>query len=109
MVCNVTVTTEALRLIEGYHLLGYNAVQSIECQPTFRGNISPTSSGSKNKLIGVRACDKHAGLSLSLFFDPEDGGIMFFRNVGRLSADYTALYPRRCYASELPLRSSNPT
>jgi hypothetical protein len=24
----------------------------------------------------------HAGFSLGLFFDPEDGGDMFFRNVG---------------------------
>jgi hypothetical protein len=29
-----------------YCLLGYNAVQSVESQPTFRSNISPPSSGS---------------------------------------------------------------
>jgi hypothetical protein len=28
-----------------------------------------------------------AGFLLDLFFDPEDGSDMFFRNVGRLSAD----------------------
>jgi hypothetical protein len=28
-------------------------------------------------------------------FDPEDGGDMFLRNGGLLSADYTALYARR--------------
>jgi hypothetical protein len=28
-----------------------------------------------------------------LFFDPEEGGDMFTRNFGWLSADYTALYP----------------
>jgi hypothetical protein len=32
---------------------------------------------------------------LGLIFDPEDGGDNFLRNVGWLSADYTALYPRR--------------
>jgi hypothetical protein len=32
---------------------------------------------------------------LGLFFDPEDGGDMYLRNVGPLSADYIALYPRR--------------
>jgi hypothetical protein len=32
---------------EEYHLMGYNAVYSVECQPTFRRNISPPSSGSK--------------------------------------------------------------
>jgi hypothetical protein len=35
--------------IEEYYLLGYNAVYSVERQPTFRRNISPPSSGSKNK------------------------------------------------------------
>jgi hypothetical protein len=35
---------------EDYQLLGYNAVQSVECQPMFRRNISPLSSGRKNKL-----------------------------------------------------------
>jgi hypothetical protein len=32
---------------------------------------------------------------LSLFFDHENGGDMFLRNIGWLSTDYTALYPRR--------------
>jgi hypothetical protein len=48
-----------------------------------------------------RQGDCFAGYLLSpwflacLFFDPEDGGDMFLRNIGWLSADYTALYPRR--------------
>jgi hypothetical protein len=29
------------------------------------------------------------------FFDPENGGDMFLRNVGRLSTDYTASYPKK--------------
>jgi hypothetical protein len=36
----------------------------------------------------------HVGILLGLF-DPEDGGDMFLRIVGWLSADYTALCPRR--------------
>jgi hypothetical protein len=34
---------------EGFHLLGYNAVQSVESQSTFRRNVSPPSSGLKSK------------------------------------------------------------
>jgi hypothetical protein len=33
----------------------------------------------------------HADFLLRLFFDPEDGGEIFLRNVGCLSTDYTAL------------------
>jgi hypothetical protein len=36
---------------------------------------------------------------LGLFFDPENGWDMFLRNVGWLSTDYTASYPRRYNSS----------
>jgi hypothetical protein len=36
-----------------------------------------------------------AGKLIVLFFDLEDEGDMLLRNVGRLSTDYTSLYPRR--------------
>jgi hypothetical protein len=42
----------------------------------------------------------HTCFLLGLYFDPEDGGDMFLRNVGSLSTDYTALYPRRYCSSE---------
>jgi hypothetical protein len=35
----------------------------------------------------------HAGVSLDLFFDPENGGDMFLENVGLISTGYTALHP----------------
>jgi hypothetical protein len=35
----------------------------------------------------------NTGFLFGLFFDPEDGGDMFLRNVGYLSKDYMALYP----------------
>jgi hypothetical protein len=40
---------------------------------------------------------------LGIFFDPEDGGDMFLRNVGWLSADYMALYHRRYNSSYSPV------
>jgi hypothetical protein len=43
----------------------------------------------------------HAGFLLCLFFDTENGGDMFLRNVCWLSTDYTALYPRRQNSSLL--------
>jgi hypothetical protein len=48
----------------------------------------------------------HAGFLLGLVFDPEDGGDMLMRNVGCLSTDYTALYPRKQNSSPLSLFSS---
>jgi hypothetical protein len=41
----------------------------------------------------------NSGFLLGLFFDPEDGGYIFLRNIGCHLADYTALYPRRWYSS----------
>jgi hypothetical protein len=32
---------------------------------------------------------------LGFFFAPEGGGDIFIRNIGLLSTEYTALYPRR--------------
>jgi hypothetical protein len=40
-----------------------------------------------------------AGWFAELFFDPEDGGDTFLRNVGYNSTDYPASYPRRWYSS----------
>jgi hypothetical protein len=40
------------------------------------------------------------GILLRLFFYPEDGGDMFFRNISWLSMDYTALYIRRWHSSK---------
>jgi hypothetical protein len=37
----------------------------------------------------------HAGFLVGFFFNPENGGDMFLRNVSRFSTNYTALYPRR--------------
>jgi hypothetical protein len=44
--------------------------------------------------IGVRGPEKGRWFA-ELFFDPEDGGYTFLRNIGYNSTDYTASYPRR--------------
>jgi hypothetical protein len=51
---------------EEYHLLGYNTVYSVECQLTFRKN---------EPAFTLVSCSAY-------FFDHEDGGDMFFRNIG---------------------------
>jgi hypothetical protein len=58
-------------IVEEYHLLGCDAVWSVEMPPAY---------------LLVLA---------EIFFDPEDGGDMFFRNVGCISTDYTASHPRK--------------
>jgi hypothetical protein len=42
----------------------------------------------------------HAGFLFGLFFDPEDDGNIFLRNVDYHSTDYTSLHPRRINFSE---------
>jgi hypothetical protein len=37
--------TARFRKVEEFSLLGYNTMQSVECKPTFRSIISPSSSG----------------------------------------------------------------
>jgi hypothetical protein len=46
-------------------------------------------------LLALLATFFRSGFLLGLFFDHEDGGNMFLRNVGSLSMDYTTLYSTR--------------
>jgi hypothetical protein len=50
-------------------------------------------------LLSLLATCFYTGFLLGLFFDSENGGDMFLRNIGWLSAGYMALYPRRWYSS----------
>jgi hypothetical protein len=52
------------------------------------------------------ACHLLARCFVELFYDPEDGGDTFLRNVGYHSTHYTASYPRRRYSSEMELFTS---
>jgi hypothetical protein len=72
---------------EELYLMGYNALKSVERQPTFRSNTSPSSSW-------FAFCLLHACFLLGLLLHPEDGGDVFLWNVGWLSTDCTALYRR---------------
>jgi hypothetical protein len=56
----------------------------------FWRNISPLSSGSKNKPIY-----QHESRWQAQLFNPEDGGDVFLQNIVCLSVDYTVLYSRR--------------
>jgi hypothetical protein len=60
-----------------FRLLGYSAVQSVA------------------KQAALLAVCFLADFLLAVFFDPENGGDMFLRNIGWLSTDYTASYARR--------------
>jgi hypothetical protein len=72
-----------------------------EIQVTFKKNLSPPSSGLKIKKTrkqneaGSKHTSVHAGFLNSLLLDSEIGGDIFLRNVGCISLNYTALYPRR--------------
>jgi hypothetical protein len=61
--------------LEESYILGYNAMESVESQPTFRKNMSPPYSGSKNKR-SFACCQLHAGFLHGVFFDLEDEGEM---------------------------------
>jgi hypothetical protein len=52
---------------------------------------------------------KQIGKRDLLFFDPEDGGDMFLRNVGCLSTDYTVLGQKREFFLTTAVRTSDST
>jgi hypothetical protein len=56
--------------------------------------LAPPSSGCQLLLL-KQVASGCAWCLLRSFFEPEDGGDTFRRNVGWLSTDYTVLYPRR--------------
>jgi hypothetical protein len=57
--------------------------------------MQPLSSVYKREPGKILTCSRQqAELLLGLLFNLEDGGNVFLRNIGRLSKDCSALYPR---------------
>jgi hypothetical protein len=73
----------------------------------FFWDMTPCSALSGTRRIGgtyrlhLQACHLLARCFAELFYNPEDGGDTFLRNVGYHSTHYTASYPRRRYSSFL--------
>jgi hypothetical protein len=69
-------------IMKNFYLLGYIAPKSIENHPT------------------SACCKLHPGFLPGIYFDPEDGNNISFRNICCISTEYTALYPRRYNSSK---------
>jgi hypothetical protein len=92
-------------------LLGYNAVYILNvsrrygetCRLHLQGRRMRHSRNQRESSWHAELCC--CSFLFGLFFDPEDGGDMFFRNVGWISTDYKALYPTRMkYTFIIPIR-----
>jgi hypothetical protein len=76
-------------------IVGSEVLTAVVIKSYIFQNITPCSPLKGNRHRALLAICFHADFLLSLFFDPEDGGDIFLRNVGYLSTDYAALYPNR--------------
>jgi hypothetical protein len=89
---------------EEYHLLGYNAVQSVESQPTFRRNILPPFSGSKNKQAELCLPPAYTLVSCSAYFSTmkmeaicsSETSVDFQRTTRRHTPEDSTLHYHRC-------------
>jgi hypothetical protein len=77
-------------VVKGSIFWGTTPCSPSKVEPTFRRNMSPSSSRSNSKQIKKLFYDIFL---LNLLFNYEDQGNKILRNVGRLSTECTALYP----------------
>jgi hypothetical protein len=95
--CSLIIMISSLHMIssshssgyENFYFMGNNAVKVNECFGI------PCRLHFRCRRISSVCYLIYAGSLLCWFLEPEDGGDMLLRNVGWLSTDYTALYPRR--------------
>jgi hypothetical protein len=88
--------------------VGFGVLTTMVMKSTIFWDITPCSPLKVNRRFGGK-CYLYrqgrriiqAGFLLGFVFDHEDGSDIFLRNVGWLSTDYTALYPRRQNSSEV--------
>jgi hypothetical protein len=71
---------DQVRKYQELYLVGYNAMYSVRCQPTFRRKISPLSSGLKSTPI-YACCLLIVGYFSDLLINPEDGGDVLLQNM----------------------------
>jgi hypothetical protein len=55
-------------------------------------NVTPCS------LVDIHRHLEETYFLLKIFYDPEDGGNMYFRNVSGILPDYMAFHPRKWYS-----------
>jgi hypothetical protein len=95
---SLTLTSGAL--FRTYFLfVGFEVPTAMDTKNTILWDITLCRPSRVNRCFCSFATCFQAGFFLSLFFDPEDGGDMYLRNVGWLYTDYTMLYHRRWYSS----------
>jgi hypothetical protein len=84
--------------------VGFEVFTAVVMKSIIFWDMTPCSPSSSNRRFGgtyrlhLATC-LLAGFCWTYFFDPEDGGDMFLRNVGWNSTDHTASYPSRRYSS----------
>jgi hypothetical protein len=92
--------------IASHIFVGFEVLTAVIMKSTIFWDITPCSLLRVNRRFGGTYCLHLQGRRISWARSQhesrwQDGGDMFFRNVGWLSMDYTELYPRRWYFSHV--------